>query len=56
MSVGTHQPPAGAQACGPRALCGWSPPSRAADTALKRRVDRIRVGISSRVGALAVLS
>ncbi len=26
--------------CGPRALCGWSPPARAADTRAKRLVDR----------------
>jgi hypothetical protein len=26
--------------CGRRALCGWSPPASAADTALKRAVDR----------------
>ncbi|MGH7610906.1 MAG: hypothetical protein ACREN4_02690 [Candidatus Dormibacteria bacterium] len=29
---------------GARALCGWSPPSRAADTPWKRRVDVLRVG------------
>src|SRR5689334_5237150 len=27
--------------CGPRALCGWSPPALAADTGTKRIVDRI---------------
>ncbi|MGH9920461.1 MAG: hypothetical protein ACRD6W_16525 [Nitrososphaerales archaeon] len=31
-------------ACGPRALCGWSPPPLPADSQLKRRVDRILVG------------
>jgi hypothetical protein len=31
-------------ACGGRALCGWSPPSLPADSDLKRRVDRIRLG------------
>jgi hypothetical protein len=29
---------------GARALCGWSPPSLPADSDLKRRVDRIRLG------------
>ncbi|MGH7775570.1 MAG: hypothetical protein ACREPI_00115 [Candidatus Dormibacterales bacterium] len=29
---------------GPRALCGWSPEPLPADTALKRRVDRVLVG------------
>ncbi|MGH9298455.1 MAG: hypothetical protein ACRDZT_00895 [Acidimicrobiales bacterium] len=29
---------------GPRALCGWSPQPLPADTALKRRVDRVLVG------------
>lgn len=31
-------------ACGPRALCGWSPRPLPADTMLKGRVDRILVG------------
>jgi hypothetical protein len=30
--------------CGARALCGWSPPSFPANSPLKRRVDRIRLG------------
>ncbi|MGH9206929.1 MAG: hypothetical protein ACRD1G_10280 [Acidimicrobiales bacterium] len=29
---------------GPRALCGWSPQPLPADTAVKRRVDRLLVG------------
>jgi hypothetical protein len=36
-----------AESCGPRALCGWSPPDHAADTPLKRSLDRLvpRTGI-----------
>ena len=30
--------------CGARALCGWSPPSLPADSTMKRRVDRVRLG------------
>ena len=33
-----------ALSCGPRALCGWSPPARNADTALKSRVDHLVLG------------
>jgi hypothetical protein len=33
--------------CGPRALCGWSPPALPADSARKRRVDRaLRSGVA----------
>lgn len=32
---------AAADCCGPRALFGWSPPPLPADTAFKRRVDRV---------------
>jgi hypothetical protein len=41
------QPEAGGQAQGRRALFGWSPPDLPADTALKRRADRVlpRTGI-----------
>jgi len=41
------QPEAGGQAHGRRALFGWSPPDLPADTALKRRADRLlpRTGI-----------
>lgn len=41
--------------CGARALCGWSPPSLPADTATKRRVDRIRVGNLAAIGVIAVV-
>lgn len=34
----------GNPSCGPRAVCGWSPQPLPADTALKRRVDRVLVG------------
>ena len=40
--------------CHPRALCGWSPPSRLADTTLKHRVDRLLVG-SPALGVLLVV-
>jgi uncharacterized membrane protein YfcA len=40
---------------GRRALCGWSPPSLPADTAWKRRVDRLRVGTLATVGILVVV-
>ncbi|MGH2719101.1 MAG: hypothetical protein ACRDJU_11025 [Actinomycetota bacterium] len=35
---------ASSEYCGPRALCGWSPPPLPADTTLKSRVDRILGG------------
>jgi hypothetical protein len=43
----TTQPEAGGQAQGRRALFGWSPPDLPADTALKRRTDRVlpRTGV-----------
>jgi hypothetical protein len=55
MSVETHQPRAGDRTCGTRALCGWSPPSLAADTALKRRIDRIRIGNMAAIGIVVVV-
>jgi hypothetical protein len=42
-------------ACGPRALCGWSPPPLPADTTFKRRIDRIVVGNVPAVVALALV-
>jgi len=42
-------------ACSARALCGWSPPSLPADSALKRRVDRIRLGNIAGVGIVAAV-
>lgn len=41
--------------CGPRALCGWSPPSQAADTPWKRRVDVLRVGTVPSIGLVVVV-
>ena len=41
--------------CGGRALCGWSPPSSAADNDLKRRIDRIRLGNAAAVGLVVVV-
>lgn len=41
--------------CGPRALCGWSPPSHAADTPWKRRVDVLRVGTLPSIGLVVVV-
>lgn len=56
MSVREKRNVRGADAgCGGRALCGWSPPSRAADTDLKRRVDRIRVGNVASVGIVVLV-
>jgi hypothetical protein len=43
------------EGCGGRALCGWSPPSLAADTGLKRRVDLIRLGNAATIGVLVVV-
>jgi hypothetical protein len=42
-------------ACGGRALCGWSPPSLPADSDLKRRVDRIRLGNAATVSIVVVV-
>jgi len=36
----------GASCCSPRALWGWSPPAAAADTPLKRGVDRLLTGFA----------
>lgn len=41
--------------CGPRALCGWSPPSLPADTNIKRRVDRYVIAGLPALGALALV-
>jgi len=41
--------------CGIRALCGWSPPSLPANSAVKRRVDRIRLGNLATAGIVAVV-
>lgn len=43
------------QTCGGRALCGWSPTSLPADSDVKRRVDRIRVGNVAAVGVVIVV-
>lgn len=43
------------QTYGGRALCGWSPPSLPADSDMKRRVDRIRVGNVAAVGVVIVV-
>ena len=56
MSIREHRDTRpGDWSCGPRALCGWSPPSLAADTALKRRVDRIRVGNVAAFGIVVMV-
>jgi hypothetical protein len=41
--------------CGGRALCGWSPPSLPADSEMKRRVDRIRLGNAVTVGVVVLV-
>ncbi len=41
--------------CGPRALCGWSPPPLAADTNLKWCVDHLLVGNAPALVMLAVV-
>lgn len=41
--------------CGGRALCGWSPPSLPADSDMKRRVDRIRLGNTAAIGVVVVV-
>jgi hypothetical protein len=55
VSVGEDHDIGRALGCGGRALCGWSPPSLAADTHLKRRVDRIRIGNLAACGVVAVV-
>jgi hypothetical protein len=42
-------------ACASRALCGWSPPSLPADSAMKRQVDRIRLGNLAAVSVVVVV-
>ena len=41
--------------CGARALCGWSPPSLPADSTMKRRVDRVRLGNLAAASVLVVV-
>jgi hypothetical protein len=41
IAMTTTQPEAGGRAQGRRALFGWSPPDLPADTALRRRADRV---------------
>ena len=56
MRIGArHEARSTSVACGDRALCGWSPPSLLADSDLKRRVDRIRLGNSAAVGIVVVV-
>jgi hypothetical protein len=56
MSIGEQRDlPSAEVGCGGRALCGWSPPSLTADTALKRRVDLIRGGNVAAVGIVIVV-
>ncbi|MGH9086681.1 MAG: hypothetical protein ACRDYZ_00950 [Acidimicrobiales bacterium] len=44
-----------APSCGPRALCGWSPPSLPDDTSLKRRVDPLLVGSRPALAVVVVV-
>lgn len=46
---------AAGSSCGPRALCGWSPPPLPADTTLKSRVDRILVGNAPALAMLVIV-
>lgn len=56
MTIGEHQETQRLNgACGGRALCGWSPPTLAADTDLKRRVDLIRLGNTATIGTLVLV-
>jgi hypothetical protein len=56
MSIGEQRDlPSAEVGCGGRALCGWSPPSLTADTALKRRVDLIRGGNVAAAGIVIVV-
>ena len=56
MNIGDPRDTRGTDAaCGARALCGWSPPSLPADSALKRRVDRIRLGNIAAVGIVVAV-
>jgi hypothetical protein len=41
--------------CAGRALCGWSPPSLPADSDMKRRADRIRLGNAATVGVVLMV-
>ncbi|MGH3419575.1 MAG: hypothetical protein ACRDOD_08305 [Streptosporangiaceae bacterium] len=51
--MSTDQGMSSADACGSRALFGWSPAALPADTPLKRAVDRILVGVAP--GAIIVM-
>lgn len=42
-------------ACGPRALCGWSPPARTADTPAKGRVDRYVLANRTAIGVFVAV-
>jgi hypothetical protein len=55
--VATTQPSAGREAARRTALFGWSPPDLPADTALKRRADRLlpRTGIPAALYCAAVV-
>jgi hypothetical protein len=56
MRIGArHDARATGVACGDRALCGWSPSSLPADSGLKRRVDRIRLGNPAAMGIVLVV-
>lgn len=56
MSIGDPRNTRGTDAaCGARALCGWSPRSLPADSTLKRRVDRIRLGNIAAVGIVVAV-
>jgi hypothetical protein len=56
MSVREHHDTRpGDRSSGSRALCGWSPSSLAADTALKRCVDLIRVGSVAAFGIVVMV-
>ena len=56
VSIGKSDKTGGPGApCGGRALCGWSPPSLPADSEMKRRVDRIRLGNAPAVGVVIVV-
>lgn len=43
------------EARGSRALCGWSPPSLPANSGLKRRVDKVRLGGLAAVSILVIV-
>ncbi|HTW06400.1 MAG TPA: hypothetical protein VME46_02760 [Acidimicrobiales bacterium] len=56
MSIGERRDAQGpGLGCGGRALCGWSPPSLPADSEMKRRVDRARLGNAAAVGIVVLV-